>query len=128
MAFGTVNIGQAQVEGNNYLTTEQVGVASGLATLDGNGKLTVSQRPDIDAYTKEQTDERISGAVDTHDGSSTAHPDIRNEMADLQAKVQAIELKYGTDVTENPFTVTFSSIADVNVTGVWNTSQARIEF
>lgn len=128
MAFGTVNVGQAQVEGNNYLTTEQVGVAGGLATLDGNGKLTVSQRPDIDAYTKEQTDEHISGAVDTHDGSSTAHPDIRNEMADLQAKVQAIELKYGTDVTENPFTVTFSSISDVNVTGVWNTSQARIEF
>ena len=40
MGFGTVNVGQAQAENNNYLTNEQVGVAGGLATLGGDGKLT----------------------------------------------------------------------------------------
>ncbi len=128
MAFGTVNVGQAQAENNNYLTNEQVGVAGGLATLDGDGKLTESQRPVIDAYTKAQTDGKIEGAVDTHDGSATAHPDIRGTMATLEAAVEAIELKFGTSVTENPFTVTFATLNDVTVTGVWNTAQARIEF
>ncbi|MGN9096404.1 hypothetical protein [Flintibacter porci] len=128
MAYGTVNVGQAQAENNNYLTNEQVGVAGGLATLDGNGKLTESQRPVIDAYTKSQTDGKIEGAVDAHDASPTAHSDIRGTLATLEASVEAIELKFGANVTENPFTVTFATLNDVVVTGVWNTAQARIEF
>lgn len=128
MAYGTVNVGQAQAENNNYLTNEQVGVAGGLATLDGNGKLTESQRPDFDAYTKAQTDEKIDTAVDAHDASPTAHSDIRGTLATLEASVEAIELKFGANVTENPFTVTFATLNDVTVTGVWNTAQARIEF
>ena len=63
MALGIVNVGQAQAENNNYLTNEQVGVAGGLATLDGNGKLTESQRPEVDAYTQAQTDTKISDAA-----------------------------------------------------------------
>ena len=128
MAYGTVNVGQAQAENNNYLTNEQVGVAGGLATLDGDGKLTESQRPVIDAYTKAQTDGKIEDAVDAHDASSTAHSDIRGTLATLEASVEAIELKFGANVTENPFTVTFATLNDVVVTGVWNTAQARIEF
>lgn len=128
MAFGIVNVGQAQSDNNSYLTNEQVGVAGGLATLDGNGKLTVSQRPEIDAYTKAQTEELIEEAVNAHDSASGAHPDIRSAMADMEASIHAIELKYGTSVTENPFTVSFGTLNDVTVTGVWNASQARIEF
>ena len=128
MAYGTVNVGQAQAENNNYLTNEQVGVAGGLATLDGDGKLTESQSPVIDAYTKAQTDGKIEDAVDAHDASPTAHSDIRGTLATLEASVEAIELKFGANVTENPFTVTFATLNDVTVTGVWNTAQARIEF
>lgn len=69
MALGTVNVGQSQVDGSNYLTQEQVGVSGGLATLDANGKLTVSQRPDFEGYTKDETDDKVSGAVTTHNGS-----------------------------------------------------------
>lgn len=47
MAYGTVNVGQAQTDDSKYLTTEQVGTPSGLATLDANGKLTASQRPTL---------------------------------------------------------------------------------
>ena len=81
MGFGTVNVGQAQAENNNYLTNEQVGVAGGLATLGGDGKLTESQRPVIDAYTKAQTDGKIGDAVDSHNESATAHSDIRGTLA-----------------------------------------------
>ena len=128
MALGIVNVGQAQAENNNYLTNEQVGVAGGLATLDGDGKLTESQRPVIDAYTKAQTDGKISDAVDNHNESATAHSDIRGTLASLEATVEAIELKFGTSVTENPFTVTFETLDGVTVEGVWNTESKRIEF
>lgn len=128
MAYGSVNVGQARQENNNGLTQEQVGVPGGLATLDGEGKLTVSQRPVVDCYTQAQTEEKIADAVDAHDGSSAAHADIRASIDAVAASIQAIELKYGTNVTQNPFTVSFGTLGDVTVTGVWNASQGRIEF
>lgn len=128
MAYGSVNVGSSQVENNNTLTQDQVGVPGGLATLGGDGKLTTSQMPAVDAYTKEQTDGKISGAVSAHNSNAAAHGDIRSQVADVAASVQAIELKYGTNVTQNAFTVSFASLSDVTVTGVWNASQSRIEF
>ena len=128
MAYGTVNVGEDYANNNSYLTTELVGVAGGLATLDGNGKLTESQRPDIDAYTKAQTDGKIEDAVDAHDVSPTAHSDIRGMLATLEASIESIELKFVANVTENPFAATFTTLDGVAVTGVWNTAQARIEF
>lgn len=128
MAYGTVNVGQAQTDDSKFLTTEQVGTPSGLATLDANGKLTASQRPDIDAYTKKQTDDLVDQDVAAHNADETAHGDIRSAIAQVDAAVKAIELKYGTNVTKNPFSVTFSSLDGVTVTGVWNASQGRIEF
>ena len=124
MAYGTVNVGQAQTDGSKYLTTEQVGTPSGLATLDANGKLTASQRPDVDAYTRKQTDDLVDQDVAAHNTDETAHGDI----AAVDAAVKAIELKYGTEITKNPFSVGFTDLSAVNVTGVWNASLGRIEF
>ena len=128
MAYGTVNVGQAQSENNNYLTNENVGVPGGLATLNASGELTESQRWEVDAYTKAQADQTVSDAVNTHNTSPTAHPDILAAVAALETEVEALNLKFGTDVTGNAFSVTFSTLDDVIVTGVWNTAQARIEF
>ena len=128
MAYGTVNVGQAQSENNNYLTNENVGVPGGLATLNASGELTESQRWEVDAYTKAQADQKVSDAVNTHNTSLTAHPDILAAVAALETEVEALNLKFGTDVTGNAFSVTFSTLDDVIVTGVWNTAQARIEF
>ena len=128
MAYGTVNVGQAQSENNNYLTNENVGVPGGLATLNASGELTESQRWEVDAYTKAQADQKVSDAVNTHNTSPTAHPDILAAVAELETEVEALNLKFGTDVTGNAFSVTFSTLDDVIVTGVWNTAQARIEF
>ncbi len=128
MAYGTVNVGQAQSENNNYLTNENVGVPGGLATLNASGELTESQRWEVDAYTKAQADQKVSDAVNTHNTSPAAHPDILAAVAALETEVEALNLKFGTDVTGNAFSVTFSTLDDVIVTGVWNTAQARIEF
>lgn len=128
MAYGTVNVGQAQSENNNYLTNENVGVPGGLATLNASGELTESQRWEVDAYTKAQADQKVSDAVNTHNTSPTAHPDILAAVAALETEVEALNLKFGTDVTGNAFSVTFSTLDDVIVTGIWNTAQARIEF
>ena len=128
MAFGIVNVGQTAEERNDVLTNEQVGVPGGLATLNAQGELTESQRWDIDAYTKAQADQKTADAVSTHNSSQTAHPAILARLAEVETEVEAINLKYGTDVTGNAFSVTFSTLDDVIVTGVWNTAQARIEF
>lgn len=128
MAYGTVNVGQAQTDDSKYITTEQVGTPGGLATLDANGKLTASQRPDIDAYTQQQTDDLVDQDIAAHNSDASAHGDIRASVASVEAAVKAIELKYGTDITKNPFSVGFTTLDAVNVTGVWNASLGRIEF
>lgn len=128
MALGNVNVGQATEENKGYVVQDQVGVPGGIATLNAEGKITESQRPDPDYYNKNETETKISGAVSSHDASKTAHPEIRSSIDAVEASVRALELKYGTSVTENPFTVSFANLDSVNVTGVWNAAQARIEF
>lgn len=128
MAFGIVNVGQSVEERNDVLTNEQVGVPGGLATLNADGELTESQRWDIDAYTKAQADQKTADAVSAHNSSPTAHPAILARLAEVETEVEAINLKFGTEVNGNPFTVTFVTLDDVTVSGVWNQAQARIEF
>lgn len=125
---GTVNVGQAQNDMSGYVSSSQVGVPGGIATLNANGKLTASQVPDIDHYTQAQTDSAISTAVSAHNSNASAHSDIRQTISDLQAAVEALELKYDTDITDNAFTVTFGDLSAVTVTGVWNATLGRIEF
>lgn len=114
--------------GDGYVSQEQVGVPGGVATLGGDGKLTVSQRPEIDAFTREETAGKITDAVRTHNSDTGAHGNIQAKVADVAASVRALELKLGAEVTENQFTVSFGSLRDVEITGVWNASQSRIEF
>ena len=46
----------------------------------------------------------------------------------MNASIKAIELKFGTNVTKNPFSATFGSLDGLTVNGVWNAEQARVEF
>lgn len=70
----------------------------------------------------------IEDAISKHNADPEAHRTIRQELDNLDIRVTRLELMYGTDVTGNPFTVTFESLADVIVTGVWNSGQKRMEF
>lgn len=128
MAYGGFNAGTGKAPDEDVVRTDRLGAPGGVATLDADGKLSESQRPDVDAYTKAQTDERISAAVDTHNSAGNAHGDIRASVAAMNASIKAIELKFGANVTKNPFSATFGSLDGLTVTGVWNADQARIEF
>ena len=128
MAYGSFNAGPGKAPDEDVVRTNQIGVPGGIATLDADGHLTESQRPTVDAYTKAQTDQKISSAVDAHNSADNAHGDIRPSVAAMNASIKAIELKFGTNVTKNPFSATFGSLDGLTVTGVWNAEQARVEF
>ena len=128
MAYGSFNAGPGKAPDEDVVRTNQIGVPGGVATLDADGKLSESQRPAVDAYTKAQTDQNISTAMDAHNGAENAHSDIRASVAAMNASIKAIELKFGTNVTKNPFSATFGSLDGLTVTGVWNAEQARVEF
>lgn len=128
MAYGSFNAGPGKAQDEDVVRTNQIGVPGGIATLDADGHLTESQRPTVDAYTKAQTDQKISSAVDAHNSAENAHGDIRASVAAMNASIKAIELKFGTNVTKNPFSATFGSLDGLTVTGVWNAEQARVEF
>lgn len=53
---------------------------------------------------------------------------MESRMADMASRVTLMELMFATKVTGNPFTVTFDSLEGLNVAGVWNTAQNRVEF
>lgn len=128
MSLGTVNVGAAPHDNSNFVSQEQVGVPGGIATLGGDGKLTASQVPKMDAFTKEECEGVVRDSVETHNTSSDAHGEIRASVASVAASVRALELQLGADVTDNAFAVSFDSLDDVVVTGVWNASLSRIEF
>lgn len=128
MAYGSFNAGPGKAPDEDVVRTNQIGVPGGIAALDADGHLTESQRPTVDAYTKAQTDQKISSAVDAHNSAENAHGDIRASVAAMNASIKAIELKFGTNVTKNPFSATFGSLDGLTVTGVWNAEQARVEF
>ena len=46
----------------------------------------------------------------------------------LDSRVTLMELMFRTQVKGNPFTVTFESLEGLDVAGVWNAAQGRVEF
>ena len=53
---------------------------------------------------------------------------MENSLADVDARLGLLELMYRTQVNGNPFTVSFSDMTDLVVTGVWNETLKRVEF
>ena len=49
-------------------------------------------------------------------------------LADVDARLGLLELMYRTQVNGNPFTVSFSDMSGLLVTGVWNETLKRVEF
>lgn len=66
--------------------------------------------------------------IDGHNTDPEAHPHLLALISDINARLSLLELMYNTDVSGNQFTVTFEDLADLEVTGVWNQPQARVEF
>ncbi len=53
---------------------------------------------------------------------------METSLADVDARLGLLELMYRTQVNGNPFTVAFSDMSGLVVTGVWNEPMKRIEF
>lgn len=50
------------------------------------------------------------------------------DISDLQRRLALLELMYATDISRNPFTVTFGGLDGLVVEGIWNRPQKRIDF
>ena len=62
------------------------------------------------------------------DGLDTNLELVKNDGENLDARLGLLELMYRTQVNGNPFTVSFSDMSDLLVTGVWNETLKRVEF
>ena len=74
------------------------------------------------------THQELADAIAAHDADPAAHPYLLGLNAGLDARLALVELMYNTEVSGNPFTVTFESLTGLMVTGVWNAALARLEF
>lgn len=70
----------------------------------------------------------IPVAVEAHNSASDVHPELQTVVGGIDARLAVLELKYGTNITGNSFTVTFASLVGLVVTGVWNETYQRVEF
>lgn len=66
--------------------------------------------------------------IDAHNEAPDAHPALQSDMDALDARLMLMELMYNTDVSGNPFIVTFGTLDGASVEGVWNETLKRVEF
>lgn len=109
--------------------------------ITNNGRFLVS----IDAagvVTTAYMRETLERAILNHSADGAAHQDIRDKVdaaaesgvdaeaavAGIDARLTLLELMYRTQVSGNPFTVTFRDMSGLLVTGVWNAPMNRVEF
>lgn len=111
-------VGGAEADLSAYATTESVAKAgTALITSIFN--------------TQESSSEKYVGTGNLATFWALVKPLIGNNSAnisDLTSRVELLELICSGDVSGNPFTVTFASLDGITVTGVWNTSDAQIEY
>lgn len=66
--------------------------------------------------------------INAHNGNAEAHPVIHARIDGIDARVNLLELMYSTDVSGNPFTVTFENLDGIVAEGVHNVTRGRMEF
>lgn len=86
--------------------------------------------------------EVLEKTMQEHNADEGAHADIREKIenvttgsanietavADVDARLALLELMYRTQVSGNPFSVSFENMSGLLVTGIWNAAQKRVEF
>lgn len=68
------------------------------------------------------TEEDRAGARATLDAAQASALDA------LTQRVETLELKYDTNVTDHPFTADLATLNNLTASGIWNAAEARIEF
>ena len=69
-----------------------------------------------------------SADIENHNNSETAHPSILSQINEIKSRILALETAGGTEVTANPFAVTFGNLDGITANAVWNADEARLEF
>ena len=109
-----------------------IGVAEGVEVVLGYMASAYMTAEDMEAYCTDTLLPRLLGEartlIDEHNADPEAHPHLRGLIAGVDTRLSLLELMYTTDVSGNPFRVTFESLEGVNASGVWNQPQARMEF
>ena len=78
-------------------------------------------------YMEHLADGRVR-LIPAPDSVSEPGTDINKSLLQLiEDRVVMLMNRVLDDITANPFNITFSSLNGLDVTGVWNSSQARIE-
>lgn len=72
--------------------------------------------------------EEAKKLIEEHNQDPEAHSSIQTTVSNLDGRIALLELMYNTDVSGNPFNVTFEDLEGLSVTGVWNKTKAQIEF
>lgn len=111
-------VGSAEVELAGYATTESVAKADDALITSIFNTLVSSDEKYVGTGNLVTFWGLLKPMLMAHDSS----------ISDLAARVELLELILNSDVTGNPYYVTFNSLDGVTATGVWNTQSERIEF
>ncbi len=84
--------------------------------------------PTLDMVSRKELEDHVKTSIAAHNTDPEAHPNLRETCAGLDARLSLLELMYATDISGNPFTVTFGSLGGLTAAGVHNTALARLEF
>lgn len=66
--------------------------------------------------------------ITIHNTHEDAHPNLQSIISNVDGRVGRVEEMLINNITGNPFLVTFGDISDIEITGVWNQQQQRVEF
>ena len=109
-----------------------IGVAEGVEVILGYMASAYMTAEDVEVYCTAtllpMLLDKAQTLIDAHNEDPEAHPYLRGLISGIDSRLSLLELMYNTDVSGNPFTVTFESLDGTAVTGVWNQPLARVEF
>lgn len=78
---------------------------------------------------------RLEQALEAHNSDENAHgsllgniSQLEGEVARLEGEVAEIKLRVDTNITANPFSVTFKTLNGVSVSGVYNAARGTVDF
>lgn len=79
-------------------------------------------------YILPDLEDLIDEKIAAHNADETAHPYLLKWLQELDARITLLEMYNSAGTSDDTFQVTFSTLDDATVTGVWNQDAARIEF
>ncbi len=90
--------------------------------------------PDIRALAADAV-QQADAAIEAHNADPEAHGSLLGNIARLEGdisrldgEVSEIKLRVDTNITANPFSVTFKTLSGVSVSGVYNATRGTVDF